>query len=148
MAETASVKPELIRWAIERSQLGWDDLLEAFPKLDQWLEGKQQPTYRQLEQFAHKTLAPLGYLFLDEPPDEELGIPDFRTVGDTPIDRPSPNLIETVQVMKRRQTWMRDYLIDQGQDPLDFVGSSPQARNVVSLAARIREKLGLDPEWA
>ncbi len=148
MAETVSVKPELIRWAIERSRLPLDDLTAAFPKLDQWLGGEQQPTYKQLEQFAHKTMTPLGYLFLEEPPDEELGIPDFRTVGDTPIDRPSPNLVETIQVMKRRQAWMRDYLIEEGQEPLDFVASSTKTRNVVSLAARIREKLGLNHDWA
>ena len=148
MAETVSVKPELIRWAIDRSRLPLDALTAAFPKLDQWLKGEQQPTYRQLEQFAHRTMTPLGYLFLDEPPDETLGIPDFRTAGDTPIDRPSPNLLETIQAMKRRQAWMRDYLIEEGQEPLDFVASSTQARNVVSLAARIREKLGLNADWA
>ena len=148
MAETVSVKPELIRWAISRSRLALDDLTTAFPKLGQWLGGEQQPTAEQLEAFAHRTMTPLGYLFLDEPPDEKLDIPDFRTVGDTPIDRPSPNLLEMIQVMKRRQAWMRDYLIEEGQEPLDFVASSMQARNVVSLAARIREKLGLNPDWA
>jgi Zn-dependent peptidase ImmA (M78 family) len=148
MAEYVSIKPELIRWAINRSRLPLHDLTAAFPKLDQWLGGKQQPTYRQLELFAHKTMTPLGYLFLDKPPQEQIDIPDFRTVGDTPIDRPSPNLLETIQVMKRRQAWMREYLIEEGQGPLDFIGSAQQTRNVVSLAVRIREKLGLDPDWA
>jgi len=148
MAENVGVKPELLRWAVDRSRLTLADLAAAFPKLDQWLGGDRQPTYRQLEQFAHKTMTPLGYLFLDKPPDEKLGIPDFRTVGDVPIDRPSPNLLETIHVMKRRQAWMRDYLIEEGQEPLDFVGSSAQTRNVVSLAARIREKLGLNHDWA
>jgi Zn-dependent peptidase ImmA (M78 family) len=148
MAETVAVRPELIRWAIERSRLPLDDLIDTFPKLNQWLEGDAYPTYRQLGQFAHKTMTPLGYLFLDEPPEETLGIPDFRTIGDTPIDRPSPNLLETILVMNRRQAWMRDYLIEEGQDPLDFVNSSTQVRNVVSLAARIRDRLGLDPDWA
>jgi Zn-dependent peptidase ImmA (M78 family) len=148
MAETVSVKPALLRWAITRSQLPLDNLTTAFPKLDQWLKGDKDPTYKQLELFAHKTMTPLGYFFLDAPPEEHLGIPDFRTVGDTPISRPSPNLLETIQVMKRRQAWMRDYLTEAGQQPLDFVGSGVQTRNVVSLAVRIREKLGLDPDWA
>jgi hypothetical protein len=132
MAETISVKPALLRWAVDRSQLSRDDLTAAFPRLDQWLKGEQQPTYRQLEQFAHKTMTPLGYLYLDELPEEHLDIPDFRTVDDTPISRPSPNLLETIQVMRRRQAWMRDYLIEEGQQPLDFIGSGLQTRNVVS----------------
>jgi hypothetical protein len=93
-------------------------------------------------------MTPLGYLFLDEPPDETLPIPDFRTVGATPIERPSPNLQGTIQAMKRRQAWLRDYLIEEGQAPLDFVGSGKQIKNVVSLAVRIREKLGLNPDWS
>src|SRR4051812_46434445 len=110
MAESVAVKSELIRWAIDRSRVPFGELAKAFPKLDKWLAGERQPTYKQLEHFAQKTMTPLGYFFLDNPPDEPLPIPDFRTVGDTAIDRPSPNLLETIRVMKRRQDWMRDYL--------------------------------------
>lgn len=148
MAETASVKPELIRWAIDRSRLPVDDLARTFPKLDEWRRGKLMPTFRQLERFAAKTMTPLGYFFLDSPPDEKLPIPDFRTVGNTPIERPSPNLIETIQVMQRRQAWMHEYVIEDGQGPLEFVGSAKSIRNVVSLAARVREALGLNTDWA
>ncbi len=148
MAQTVIVKPELIRWAIERSRLSMDDLLRAFPKLDAWRRGEHAPTFRQLERFARKTMTPLGYLLLDAPPDETIPIPDFRTVGDTPIDRPSPNLIETIQAMQRRQAWMREYLIEEGCERLSFVGGARSARNIVSLAARIRVTLGLNVDWA
>ena len=112
MAQTVSVKPELIRWAIERSRLERSrlqrsDLATTFPKLAEWQRGGSSPTYRQLENFAKETMTPLGYLFLDSPPDEELPIPDFRTVGDTSIERPTPGLLETVEAMQRRQAWMR-----------------------------------------
>jgi Zn-dependent peptidase ImmA (M78 family) len=93
-------------------------------------------------------MTPLGYLFLDSPPDEALQLPDFRTVGDTPIGRPSPNLIDTVQAMRRRQAWMREYVIEEGLGPLAFVGSGRTVRNVASLAAKIRDTLGLAADWA
>src|SRR5882757_3078230 len=102
MTETVEIKPELIRWAVVRSQLSIDNLAEAFPRLNAWQNGEQMPTLKQLERFANKTMTPLGYFFLDAPPKESLPIPDFRTVGDSPIARPSPNLIETIQVMQRR----------------------------------------------
>jgi Zn-dependent peptidase ImmA (M78 family) len=101
-----------------------------------------------LERFASKTMTPLGYFFLDSPPEEKLPIPDFRTVADAAVDRPSPNLIETIQTMQRRQAWMREYVIDDGQGPLELVGSAKKAQNIVSLAARIRESFGLNPDWA
>jgi len=148
MPETVFVKPELLRWAIDRSRLPEDEFARAFPKLAEWESGQRMPTVHQLEQFARKTMTPLGYFFLDSPPDETLPIPDFRTMGDAPIGRPSPNLIETIQVMQRRQAWMREYVMDNGEEPLAFVGSAKNVQNVVSLAARIRDALGLDADWA
>jgi Zn-dependent peptidase ImmA (M78 family) len=148
MAETVPIKPELIDWAIDRSRVPPNELAQAFKKLNEWRSGKRQPTLRQLELFADKTMTPLGYFFLDSPPDEQLSIPDFRTVADTPVRQASPNLIETIQTMRRRQAWMREFLVEEGQEPLQFVGSAKNVRNVVSLAARIRETLGLNVDWA
>lgn len=148
MPDRVAVQPELIRWAADRSQLPKEDLAERFPKLAEWSSGEGMPTIRQLEEFASRTRTPLGYFFLQTPPDERLPLPDFRTVGDVPIGRPSPDLIETIQTMQRRQSWMRDFVIEDGQTSLEFVGSAKNVRNVVSLAARIRETLILDPDWA
>src|SRR5712691_6751297 len=106
MTNAVPVKPELIRWAIDRSGLSADDLSKAFPKLGEWKTGRKQPTLKQLENFAKRTMTPFGYLFLATPPVEQLPVPDFRTVGDTSIDRPSPNLIDTLHDMQRRQDWM------------------------------------------
>lgn len=36
---TVPVKPELIRWAVERSGLPTDELLKKFSKLDAWQTG-------------------------------------------------------------------------------------------------------------
>jgi Zn-dependent peptidase ImmA (M78 family) len=148
MAETVAIQPELIRWAIDRSGLSPEDLAKAFPKLEEWKTGERQPTFKQLELFASKTMTPLGYLFLQSPPEEKLPIPDFRTVGDRPVDRPSPNLIDTIHTMQRRQGWMRDYLMEEGQEPLEYVASAKDSRNVTSLARAIRQSLGLEEGWA
>jgi len=143
-----AVKPELIRWAIDRSGLPTDELCKKFPKLEEWKSGDRKPTFRQLEDFARKTMTPFGLLLLDEPPDEHLPIPDFRTVGDTPIRKLSPNLIDTIHEMQRRQTSMRELLLDEGHEQLPFVGSASESRNVQSLAQRIRQELDLAPDWA
>src|SRR3989442_797126 len=113
-----AVKPELLRWARERSGLTTTALEERFPKYPAWESGLAQPTLKQLESLARKTLTPLGYFFLPEPPEDKLPIPDFRTLRDAPVLRPSPNLLETLHMMQRRQGWMRDFLIEQGEKPL------------------------------
>jgi Zn-dependent peptidase ImmA (M78 family) len=143
-----SVKPELIRWAIDRSGLPLDELLGKFPHLEAWLSQMRQPTFRQMEHFAKTTMTPFGFMFLDQPPEETIPIPDFRTVGDTSIHRPSPNLIDTIHAMQRRQAWMRDTLIEDGNEALNFVGSGKSIGNFKTLAQRIRQELDLDVDWA
>lgn len=145
MSTTVAVNPELIRWAVERSGLTGEDL--GSYSVAEWEAGKKQPTFRQLEGFAKRTMTPLGYLFLSAPPEETLPMPDFRTVGDTPIRRPSPNLIETIQTMQRRQAWMHDELIEQGHAELAFVGSMNHHVHVETAAERIRMTLGLSEDW-
>jgi len=142
------VKPDLIRWARERSGLTTDVLVKHFPHYEGWERGEAQPTLRQLELLAKRTLTPLGYFFLATPPEEKLPIPDFRTVGDLPLARPSPNLLETVQVMQRRQDWMREFLIEQGESALAFVGSASPRNRPAAIAAKIREVLGISSNWA
>ncbi|HJZ93011.1 MAG TPA: ImmA/IrrE family metallo-endopeptidase [Gemmataceae bacterium] len=148
MRNTISVKPELIRWAIKRSGLAFADLAANVPHLADWQSGKKEPTLRQLEDFAKRTTTPLGYFFLSVPPVEKLAIPDFRTMDDSVPERPSPNLLDTLYDMQRRQHWMRDYLIEQGHEELPFVGSARMSRPIESVAVSIREALGLDGDWA
>ena len=45
---------------------------------------------------AKATYAPVGYLFLAEPPVESLPIPDLRTLASVRVNRPSPDLLDTV----------------------------------------------------
>jgi Zn-dependent peptidase ImmA (M78 family) len=145
MPTFVDVNPELVRWAVERSGLARDELAPDFNA--DWETGKKSPTLRQLEAFARRTMTPLGYLFLPKPPEEKLPIPDFRTPGDVPLRRPSPNLIETIQTMQRRQAWMRDYLIEQGNERLPFIGSITRRVEIEKAASRIRSTLLLAEDW-
>src|SRR5262249_11806255 len=95
-----------------------------------------------------KTLTPLGYFFLPEPPEEKLPIPDFRTVRDRGVRRPSPNLLETIHIMQRRQDWMHEYLVEQGASRLPFVGSVTLDSSQRDAARRIREAIGMTAGWA
>src|SRR5204863_7863492 len=117
------IKPELLSWARERARLEIADLSGRFPKLTAWESGSVKPTLRQVEAFARATHAPVGFLFLDEPPVETIPIPDFRTIRNQPIARPSPDLLDMIYVCQQRQEWYRDFARSQRESPLDFVGS-------------------------
>lgn len=62
MSARVDVKPELLRWAWERSRIEDAVLRDRFPRLEEWTRGEKQPTFRQLEDFARTTHVPLGYL--------------------------------------------------------------------------------------
>ena len=85
--------------------------------------------------FAKATYTPIGYLFLEEPPIEELPVTDFRTVGDVELHRPSPDLLETLYLCQRRQDWYREEARTSGEPSLEFVGSLDTSVEV-SLAGR------------
>lgn len=142
------VRRELFQWARERAQLSFDVLVERFPKLPEWERGTKKPTLRQLEAYASATMAPLGYFFLPEPPEEALPVPDFRTLDDTPVRRVSPNLLDTVYAMQRRQAWLREERIEQGHEPLAFIRSTTTQAAPVTVAAAIRRVLGVATGWA
>lgn len=139
-----AVAPEMLSWARHRARLDFDYLVKTFPKLSDWERGKIQPTLKQLENYANKTHLPVGMFFLNEPPKEDLPIKDFRIMGTTPYDRPSPDLLETIYICQQRQEWYRDYVKIQGMKPLDFIGSKTLDDNIVSVATDISATMHFD----
>jgi Zn-dependent peptidase ImmA (M78 family) len=138
------VKGEMLRWARERAGASVDDLLPRFPRLQQWESGETRPTLKQLEAYAKATHAPIGFLFLKEPPQESLPIPDFRTMGGNGVERPSPNLLETIYSCQERQDWFREYARTSRSERLTFVGSATPQSSIVDTAAAMRGRLSFD----
>lgn len=137
-----SVRPELLRWACDRTRLDPLEIEDRFPQYAAWERGEKQPTLNQLERFAKATHTPIGFLLLEKPPEEEVPIPDFRTMADRYFDRPSPNLLDTIYMCQQRQDWYRDFARSAGFEKLAFVGSLSPGGSVVAAAAGIRETLG------
>lgn len=143
-----AISEAVLSWAIERAGVPIETLHRRFPRLEDWQRGRAKPTLRQLEDLAKATATPLGFLFLDRPPAQPLPIPHFRTISDRPNDRVSPELLGTVHAMQRRQAWMREYLVEDGNEPLPFVGSVTDTADPVDVASRVRQVLRIDEEWA
>lgn len=136
------VAPALLSWACERSGREFDVLAGRFPKLDAWLSGDLAPTLKQLEAFAKATYTPVGYFFLSEPPEESIPIPDFRTVDNIRVARPSVDLLDTLYLCQQRQVWYQDFARSIHEDPCSFVGSVRVGDDVDSTADTIRHTLG------
>lgn len=141
MTIRVEVHGDLIRWARERARSDVEDLTRRFPRIHEWETGEVLPTLRQLEEFARVTHAPVGFLFLAEPPEEPIPLPDFRTMGDAEMRRASPDLLDTIFLCEQRQEWYREYGRANREDPLDFVGSMGLETEPLEAGASIRTKL-------
>ena len=144
--DQVDVRPGQLRWARERGGLELGALKKRFPKLEAWEGGSAKPSLLQLENFAKATHTPIGYLFLPEPPEEKLPIPDFRRMGGAGQRRPSPDLLDTVYLCQQRQDWYRDFARASGQSPRAFIGSVRLGDDIVAVATTIRAKLGFSLE--
>lgn len=144
MPVRVEVAPALLGWAVERSGRDPDDLRERFPRLEAWERGEARPTLKQLEAFSRATYAPIGTLLLPSPPQESLPVPDFRTLRDEDLARPSPNLLDTLYLCEQRQEWYRDFARSAGQPGLGFVGSLTSATAPVAAADAMRPVLGFE----
>ncbi len=135
------VEPTLLTWAADRSGIARDNLEKRFPKLQIWEAGELDPTFNQLQDFASATHAPLGFLFLPEPPVEHLPIPDFRTLKNSGVARPSPDLLDTIYLCQSRQDWYREHAVVEEYDPVPFVGSVSVDDPIVQVADKIRQAI-------
>ena len=147
MARVA-VSPKVLCWARERAGLSLADLQDKFPRLADWENTSIQPTMRQLQDFAKKTRTPFGFLFLPEPPTMGLPFADFRTVENQRVQGISPELMDTVHLMRRRQAWLREESLEAEAEPLAFVGAASLSDAPAAIGREMRRVLGLLDGWA
>jgi len=140
------IKSTMFKWACERAGKGIDTLRKRFPKIDLWIRGEVNPTFKQLENFAKATYTPIGFLFLQNPPVETVPIPDFRTVANEYVGYPSPDLLDTIYICQQRQEWYHEFMRSTRHESLSFVGSVTQNDDVVKIAETIRHVLDFDIE--
>jgi Zn-dependent peptidase ImmA (M78 family)/transcriptional regulator with XRE-family HTH domain len=144
---TANINPEILIWARERSGFSVPQFARKMGKgeerLLEWEEGQRPMTFKQAMTFAEKAYIPFGYLFLSEPPVEELPLPDLRTIDGQALQRPSAELLDLIKLMLQRQEWYKDYLRQQLVEPSGIVGSFSNNNAVTAIVADMRVKLGV-----
>ena len=147
----AYIKPDMLRWARERSFGTAEDAARALKvkveKLVAWEQGDARPTFRKAQELARKLKVPFGYLYLSQPPDEALPLPDLRTTSGTPPRKPSPDFLEVLYDALRKQEWYREYLLSEQAEPVPFVGRFTTNAAINDVAADIRNTIGLDESF-
>ena len=144
MSTHVAVTQSVLAWALQRADRSYEETVKKFPKLGDWMSGDALPSLRELEKFASFTHVSLGALIMPEPPDEALPIADMRTRESMVIERPSGNLLDTIDRYQQFQDWYHDYAREQGAQKLPFLGSVSTQDNPHMVAHRVRELLRFD----
>lgn len=142
-----NINSDIINWAITRAGNSLEEFYADNPDVLDWIEGNKKPTIKQLENFTHKVHVPFGFMFMSEPPKEEIPIPFFRT-GAAPRDNVSLNVYHTIQIIKDRQNWLTNYLQESEYPDLEFVGKHNDNSDYKEIANDIRKTLKLPANWA
>lgn len=147
MSSEVNINSDILTWAIARAGYKLSEFALKIPKVEQWISGEKNPTVKQLEDFSKKVHLPFGYLFLAEPPIENLPIPFFRT-NTAVTTKVSVNVYDTILLLQQRQDWLREYLKDSEFDELAFVGKFNLQSSIKDIVADIRNTLNLPENWA
>lgn len=144
MSTRVAVTQSVLSWALRRADRSGEEMAKRFPKLGEWMSGDAQPSLPELEKFASFTHTSLGALVMPEPPNEVLPIADMRTRQSTAIERPSGNLLDTIDRYQQFQDWYHEYAREEGAESLPFLGSVSTQDKPRAVARRVRELLLLD----
>lgn len=144
---TANINVKMLTWARERSGFSMPEFAKkcgvSEERLQEWEEGKRSMTFKQAMDFAVKAHVPFGYLFLLQPPVDELPIPDLRTIDSKGGGRPSAALVEVIKLMHLRQEWYRDHMMQQLAEPNPILGRFDARSDPMAIVKDMREKLGV-----
>ncbi len=137
---------KVIEYLKEKFPDKWNRL--NYAKKDEWITKKSLPTYNQLVEISKVFNIPFGYLFLDKIPEKTQPIPHFRTYNNNMESSISEELYDTIMLVKKQQEWIKDILIDWGQERLPYAGIFNIDTDVKLVVDKIKEILVLKSNWA
>ncbi|MFC0804805.1 ImmA/IrrE family metallo-endopeptidase [Ensifer sp. P24N7] len=156
MAE-AMINQRVLAWAVDRSDVPLETVAKKVAvkpeRIENWILGDDRPTFRQAQSLSAALHIPFGYLFLKEPPEEKLPIPDLRTVGSDPARRLDTNFRTLLNDVLFKRDWFKDFVAEYDGKKLGFVGKFGLDDDPKEIASDIRKTLygehgePITPNW-
>lgn len=150
MAE-AYISSKILYWGRERLGYSIEKLANSVQvnpeKLEEWEKGEVNPTYRQAQRLAKALKIPFTYLFLSDPPEQQISIPDLRVITGHREQSLSVEFQDVFNSIRRKQDWYREYLISQNVTEHAFVGYNSEDSDPSSLAGDIKSALQIENDF-
>lgn len=147
MSNRIEVDQRVLKWAIDESQIPYDNICSRFNKMDKWLRGEESPTFVQLKELSNYLKVPFGYMFLKEPPNVDSIKKEFRTIDNKVNYRLSKDLMDVLFDMEFKKNWMSEYRKMQGWDPIEFNGNIELNSLPKEVAKYLYNILELENDW-
>ncbi len=152
--QEAPVNHAILEWARKQADFTIEQVVEragikdlksrgltAKDRLVIWESGQERPTLNELELIAKAYRRPLLTFFLSEPPLIETRLQDFRTIGDQPIAKSSPEFSALRRQVESLQKNVRKLVEEEGGKPLSFINSFTIRKSPFEIAHAIRNEL-------
>ncbi|WP_145602950.1 ImmA/IrrE family metallo-endopeptidase [Yersinia intermedia] len=142
----AFINNKMLTWARERASLSPAYIAGKMKKSLEVIEGWEDATlpisFSEAQKYADLTHIPFGCLYLEKPIEENLPIPDRRTVGSRDVDV-SLELRDTLNDIMIKVDWYKEYSIENGFEPVELVGKFTSKDSFNILVEEIRQKLNV-----
>ncbi len=147
----ATIRPEINKqvfsWAITRVGISEDEAVEHYPHFIEWQNGEKSATVAQLKEFSHRYHFPFGYFFLNTIPNApKTEIPFFRSSDDYSALE-NENVNETVKILRERQEWLSEYLVDNGIEKNEALGLCKNESDIQKIINSIIDFFELEINW-
>jgi transcriptional regulator with XRE-family HTH domain len=120
--DIAYISAPVVKWAREREGLTEEELATHLKNvkpsnIGACERGESLPTFSQAEKLSEKLRVPFVVLFMEEPPEISLPIPDLRTLSNV-RQKPSLEFFDVVCDALLRQRWYREFQEQREADKL------------------------------
>ena len=126
MSIVADVNPAMLKWARESIGMSRANAAKkagtSKDRVSSWEAGDASPSIRQARLLAEAFGRPLAVFYLEEPPKNFSVIKRFRTIAEGVGGNLSPDAQLLIAQLRERQEWAKEYLSNEGFEPLDYVG--------------------------
>ena len=146
----AFIQPNMISWSRSRYDLTEECLAKKLhvkpEQVVAWEGGEDFPTLRQAQNLAKVLHIPLGWLYLETPPEDKAALPDLRTIRNAEHPELSPDFKEQLNEVLFKQQEYADLIIEEGAEALPFVGKFSVTDRLETVVKDIRTALGIDQD--
>ncbi|MBT3383355.1 MAG: ImmA/IrrE family metallo-endopeptidase [Prolixibacteraceae bacterium] len=146
MREKAIITPNILRWARETSKMSIVDVALKIKvkgdKIALWESGDDFLSINQLEKLSKLYRRPIAIFYLPEPPTDFQTLRDFRK--NIISKEYSTALTFIIRDIQSKQSWFSDFLKEEGENKLDFIGKFNLKTSVEKIASDIIKTLEIE----